>query len=298
MGFSIEPGGRMYESYVHHSVVNCVRTYARTSNFPAGKLLSNTVQELGYEALDFLIQIGRIAFVAVLYFLIAFIVIKLVVKRLQESPVLARYGKNGSMIAFRLISIGVYLIAVVGVLSYMGVNTTGILTLASAFTVAIGLALQDVMRNLISGLFMLAERPFSVGDRVMVRDRTGTVQGIDIRTTMLRTDDGALLLVPNQLMFTEILQNKSRYNMRLVRYTIKSDLPIDQLLKVLNEIAERIESVRPPLEAPELINHDENLSEWQVGFAVNTKQMLHDHEIGEAIVTALPNATIARVPEE
>lgn len=260
--------------------------------------MSNALHQLGNEALDFVIQMGRIAFVSILYFALAYIVIRLVIRRLQDSPMLAKYGKNGSMIAFRLISIGIYLIAFIGVLSYMGVNTTGILTLASAFTVAIGLALQDVMRNLISGLFMLAERPFSVGDRVMVRDRVGTVQGIDIRTTMLRTDDGALLMVPNQLMFTEILQNKSRYNMRLVRYTVKSQLPLDQLMVVLNEIAENIESVRPPIDAPELINHEKSISEWEVSFAVNTKQMSHDHEIGEAIVAALPDATITRVPEE
>lgn len=260
--------------------------------------MSGALHELRQEAFDFLMHLGRIALVAVLYFLIAFIIIRVVFGRLQNSPVLAKYGKNGSMIAFRLVSIGVYLIAAIGVLSYIGVNTTGILTLASAFTVAIGLALQDVMRNLISGLFMLAERPFSVGDRVMVRDKVGTVQGIDIRTTMLRTDDGALLMVPNQMMFTEILQNKSRYNMRLIRYTVKSDYPLEKLMPVLNKIAEDIESVRPPVEAPELVNHEEYLSEWQVSFAVNTKQMLHDHEIGEALVVALPDATIARVPEE
>ena len=132
----------------------------------------------------------------------------------------------------------------------------------------------------------------------MVRDRIGTVQGIDIRTTMLRTEDGALLLVPNQLMFTEILQNKSRYNMRLIRYRIRTDIEIHDLLEKLNTIAESIESVRPPVEAPYLVMHEESHSEWQVGFAVNTRQMQHEHEIGEAIVAALPNAIITRVPEE
>lgn len=258
-------------------------------------MFKNAANDLGIAALDFLIRIGQIALIAAVYFAFAYFVIRVVVNRFKDSPMLARFGKDGSMIAFRLISIAVYLVAIVGVLSYMGVNTNGILTLISAFTVAIGLALQDVMRNLISGLFMLAEKPFTIGDRVMVRDRAGTVQGIDIRTTMLRTDDGALLMVPNQLMFTEILQNNTRYNMRVIRYRITTPLPPEKLMGILEEITKSIESVRPPLNPPVLMQHAEEASEWEVSFSVSAKQMMHDHEIGEAIIAALPNATIVRV---
>lgn len=261
-------------------------------------MFSNAASNLGDRALDLLIRLGEIALVAILYFAAAYIVVRVLNGRLKDSPLLARYGKNGSMIAFRLISITVYLIAFIGVLSYMGVNSTGLLTLASAFTVAIGLALQDVMRNLISGLFMLAERPFSVGDRVMIRTHVGTVQGIDIRTTMLRTDDGALLLVPNQLMFTEVLQNKTRFNMRVIRYRITSSLPAEQLMTTLESIVAEIESVRPPLAPPMLVQHAEMNSEWEVSFSVSAIQMTNEHEIGEAIVTALPEATIVRVEDQ
>ena len=125
-------------------------------------MFNGTTAELKNVALEFLIRLGEIAVVALIYFILAYLIIRVVVKRLKESPILSRYGKEGSMIAFRIISIAVYLIATIGVLSFVGVNTNGILTLMSAFTVAIGMALQDVMRNLISGLFMLAERPFSV----------------------------------------------------------------------------------------------------------------------------------------
>lgn len=260
-------------------------------------MFRNAATNVGNRALDFLIHLGEIALVAMLYFTVAYLIVRVLNHRWKDSPILARFGKNGSMIAFRLISIAVYLVAIIGVLSFMGVSTTGLFTLASAFTVAIGLALQDVMRNLISGLFMLAERPFSVGDRVKVRDQVGTVQGIDIRTTMLRTDDGALLLVPNQLMFTEILQNNTRFNMRTVRYRITSPMSAEQLIATLEEVAKATESVRPPLEPPMLVQHTKENSEWEVRFSVNARQMTHDHEIGEAIVAALPDATIVRVSD-
>ena len=102
-------------------------------------------------------------------------------------------------------------------------------------------------------------------------------------------------MVPNQVMFTEILQNDSRYNMRMVRYHITTLLPPEQLMEKLERMAEDIESVRPPLSAPILIQHEEDHSQWEVSFAVNAKQMQNEYEIGEAIVRVIPDATIARV---
>lgn len=260
-------------------------------------MFEDAARKFGERALDFVIYIGEIAVVAALYLAAAWIVVWVLNNRLRESRLMARFGKQGSLIAYRIVSIAAYALAVIGVLSFMGVSSTGLLTLASAFTVAIGLALQDVMRNLISGLFMLAERPFAIGDRVMIRTHVGTVQGIDIRTTMLRTDDGALLMVPNQLMFTEVLQNHTRFNMRVVRYRITSPLPATELMSTLEKVVEGIESVRPPLEPPILVQHAESNSEWEVRFSVNAKQMINEHEIGEAIVAALPDATIVRVED-
>lgn len=258
-------------------------------------MLGKAGQQLLETAGNFFLELGQIALVAAVYLGIAYLVVRIFVQRLHNSQVLSRYGRNGSMIAFRIITIAVYLIAFIGVLSYAGVNTNGILTLASAFTVAIGLALQDVIRNLISGIFMVAEKPFSVGDRVTVRDRTGVVQGIDIRTTMLRTEEGALLLVPNQLMFTEILQNDSRFNVRVIRYNIQEQISAEDLTTILNQVGEQVESVRTPVKPPSLLSHTEEATEWQAEFSVSSRKMLHDHEIGEALVARLPKASIQMV---
>lgn len=260
-------------------------------------MFQNTLEDLGNAALEFLQRLGELAVISVIYFGIAYILIRVILSRVKHSTLLTRYGKNGSMIAFRLISVSIYLIAAVGVLSNAGVNTSGILTLMSAFTVAIGLALQDVMRNLIAGLFMLAERPFSVGDRVSIRNRLGTVQGIDIRTTMLRTDEGELLMVPNQIMFSDILQNNTRYNMRLLKYRIKTDVSQEQLMAIVNEATENLPSVRPPAATPILIQHDEDQTEWELQFSVSAQKMTNDFEIGEALIKALPTCVISRVTE-
>lgn len=244
---------------------------------------------------DFMFDLGKVLLIAAIYLLIAHFVGRLLISMAKKSTFMARYGQNGEMIAFRLISIIAFGIAIVAFLARMGFHTTGILTLLSAFTVAIGLSLQDVMKNFFSGLFMLAEKPFSVGDRVSVRNQEGTVQGIDIRTTMLRTDDGSLLMVPNSMMFTEILRNESRFNMRTVRYNITTSMAADEIEQKVAEITRQIEGLRPSHESPRLMQHDETVTKWQVSFVVNQKQLPKDTEISTSLIAALPGATIERV---
>lgn len=101
-------------------------------------------------------------------------------------------------------------------LSLFGADWTAIVASLSVITVAIGLSVQDVLRNLVAGVYLLLEQPFKIGDEIAVKGITGAVEGIDIRTTVLRTDDGLQVLVPNSLVFTEVVTNRSAYNTRRV----------------------------------------------------------------------------------
>ena len=79
---------------------------------------------------------------------------------------------------------------------------------------AFGLAFQDILRNWLSGFFLLIERPFHIGDDISVGDHTGTVEAVELRTTVLRTPDGRKILVPNQMVFSSPLINNSYYPLR------------------------------------------------------------------------------------
>lgn len=247
---------------------------------------------------NLLLDIGRFALIALFFFIIAHLGSKLINRFMGDSRFLNRFGRNGELIIKRLITITAYGIAAVALLARFGFNTTGILTLLSAFTVAIGLAFQDVARNFISGLFMLAEKPFTIGDRVTVRNQEGTVQGIDIRTTMLRTDDGSLLMVPNSMMFTEILRNESRFNMRTIHYNITTKQSIDDIEKKMAAITDRVEGLRPSVQSPYLVEYIDEAMKWHVTFSVNQKQMVTELEISRALLEEFPNASIERVVQE
>src|SRR5580700_3658694 len=113
-----------------------------------------------------------------------------------------------------LIIVTTYVVAVISALVVYGVNVAVILTAAGVGTVAIGLAFQDLLRNVLAGIWLLLEQPFRLGDTITVMDQTGAVQNITLRTTTLRTGVGELAILPNLTVFTGIVINSSHYNTR------------------------------------------------------------------------------------
>lgn len=258
------------------------------------ELVNDSANFLLQQVGKFMLDLGTVVLILAIYLGIAWLINRLINGRLRTSPIINRYGKNGSLFAFRLATVTIYIIAILAALSRLGVDTSGILTLVSAFTVAIGLSMQDVLRNLFAGMFMLAEKPFSVGDRIIVRNQSGTVQGIDVRTTMIRTDDGALLMVPNQLLFTEILQNDSRFNRKASRFIISSKLNGEELVSRVTSIVTDLEGVQLLPNSLELVEHTEELSKWQVTFTLNGRKAATHQQLADALIAKLPDCTIAR----
>jgi small-conductance mechanosensitive channel len=96
----------------------------------------------------------------------------------------------------------------------MGVDLTRVTILAGAFGVGIGFGLQNVVNNFVSGLIMLFERPMKLGDTVQIADVFGTVARIGIRSSTLRTLEGAEVVVPNATLISERLTNWTLSNSR------------------------------------------------------------------------------------
>jgi small-conductance mechanosensitive channel len=120
-----------------------------------------------------------------------------------------------------LITVTTYVVAVISALVAGGVNVPLIIAAAGVGTVAIGLAFQDLLRNVLAGIWLLLEQPFRLGDTITVLDQTGAVQNITLRTTTLRTGEGALAILPNLTVFTGIVINSSHYDTRRLSVTVR-----------------------------------------------------------------------------
>ena len=94
-------------------------------------------------------------------------------------------------------------------LAVLGANWTAIAAVLGAATFGISLALQDVGRSFVNGIYILVERPFRIGDWVRIGGAAGRVEEVGVRLTALRTHAGERIIVPNTVVFSSIIENSS-----------------------------------------------------------------------------------------
>ncbi|MEO8897368.1 MAG: mechanosensitive ion channel domain-containing protein [Candidatus Dormibacter sp.] len=151
----------------------------------------------------------------------------------------------------------IWFFAVLSGLVTAGVPLAFLLTFGGLASLAIGLAFQDVLRNILAGIWLLVERPFVIGDLVNIGEMGGVVETITLRTTALRTGDGRLAVIPNLTVFTGVIVNSSAYSQR--RYTVSLRIERDHDLEAAMRAARREVAAAPevakepvPLVVPQL----------------------------------------------
>ena len=117
-------------------------------------------------------------------------------------------------------------------LNYLGISITAILGAAGIAGIAIGFAAQTSISNIISGLFLISEKTFEVGNLIQSGNTTGTVMSIDLLSIKIRTLDNKLVRIPNETIIKNELTNITRFPIRRV------DLNLSVAYK------EKIETVR------------------------------------------------------
>jgi small-conductance mechanosensitive channel/CRP-like cAMP-binding protein len=125
---------------------------------------------------------------------------------------LLRFGAGATPKILRdVIDFALYAFAAIPILkSQLDIDVTGLLATSAIVSVVIGLALQDTLGNLFSGLSIQLERPFAVGDYVTIKEHTGRVVQIAWRATRLETFRRELVTLPNNTLSKEAIRNYSR----------------------------------------------------------------------------------------
>ena len=222
--------------------------------------------------------------------LVAFIAARWLSRRLRTRVIgeLSRrsFARNDAILIGRLISISVYGVATMVTLVAWGVNSTGILTALGAFSVALGLSLQDVFRNFFSGVLLLMEKPFKVGDHVQVQTVEGEVLGIDIRTTLVRAPNGSTVMVPNSIMYSQILTTSSGHGLhRLDLKVTGKDLDVATLAGIVTTGVTDSGATKGSPAVPIVTSTSAESTELAVSLLIPDRQNV-DREVIEAIMTA------------
>ena len=149
-----------------------------------------------------------------------------------------------------------YVVIVIGVIASLAIlNITSLLysalTAAGIVSVMIGFAVQDIAANFISGIFLLIDQPFVVGDTIQIKAYSGTVNKISLRSTEIITFDGPVVTIPNNTLAVEPTTNLTLSPDRRVLFTVSvlntSDL--NHVIKVIRGVLEtekRLLPEKPP----------------------------------------------------
>ena len=116
---------------------------------------------------------------------------------------------NARLLAGRLVVGAIWILGLVWLLSLIGVDQAGILATFGALGLALGLAVQDILKSFFAGLYLLFEKPFLIGDEIEVKEKVGKVEEVGFRATSIRTEDNVLVVVPNAIIFAEVVANRA-----------------------------------------------------------------------------------------
>jgi len=126
---------------------------------------------------------------------------------------------------------------------------TAFLTGLGIIGFTIGFALQDIMKNFASGVILLLQQPFHVGETIGVKGFDGTVLAIDLRSTEMRAADGRVVILPNAEVLSNPIVNYSRANERRVEFSLNLSHTCepDDVRKIILEAIEEVDGfVREP----------------------------------------------------
>ena len=125
-----------------------------------------------------------------------------------------RLSAQHRLIFWRVGQYTIVLLTLAGVLKAVGIDLSVLLGAAGVLTVALAFASQTSASNLISGLFLMGEQPFVIGDIITVGERTGEVIDVGLLSVTLRTFDNLCVRLPNEALFKSEIINCSRFPIR------------------------------------------------------------------------------------
>ena len=176
---------------------------------------------------------------ALILFVVGYFIAK-AISSAAEKVAKNKMTTHGLFLLKRTIFYTLLVLFALSALKHIGIDLTIVLGAAGIFTVAIGFASQTSASNLISGLFLMIERPFSIGDVIKVNDIAGEVISIDLLSVKLRTFDNLFVRIPNESMIKSAVTTMTKFPIRRadLKLGIAYKEDIEKVRDVLLKIAE------------------------------------------------------------
>ena len=187
-------------------------------------------------------------------------------ERAKLEPILVRFLSN-------IVYVVLIVFVVLAAIAQLGVQTTSLIAVLGAAGLAVGLALQGSLANFAAGVLIIIFRPYKIGDYIEGGGVAGTIEEVQIFTTILKTPDNRRVIVPNGQMMSGVITNYSSHPIRRVDLTasVSYDADSDHVRRVLKDILDNDERVlAEPAYNIRMMNHGDSSIDWIVRPWVNT----------------------------
>ena len=220
---------------------------------------------------------------AVLILVAGVVIIKIVNKIVKASLEKTKLEKAAHSLILSVVNVALYIILGLIVATKLGVDVTSIVALASVLTLAVSLALQNMLANVIGGFTILSTTPFHSGDYVEIAGQAGTVTEINMTYTKLMTPDNKLISIPNSAVVAAQIVNYSSETTRRVDVAVSAsyDMAVQDVIDALVEAGMVDKALTEPAPFAAVTGYGEstinytlrvwcnNADYWDVFFAVN-----------------------------
>lgn len=201
----------------------------------------------------YIIEWLQVYWIPILSFIIAILVALLISEALEKAIRRTLIKRLSVPAVENLVKVTRYTIitlAIIIALASAGVNITGVLVAGGIVGIVIGFAAQTSVSNIISGILLLLEKPFKLGDFIHVGDIIGAVVEIGILSTTIVTWDGVKVRIPSSELFNSSFRNYSASKVRLVSVDVQISYS-DDIGKAVNAIRSKLREQWYILEEPE-----------------------------------------------
>ena len=170
-----------------------------------------------------------------LMLIVGTLAVKVILKLAKKSLAKTRLERAAASLIYSLLKVILFLLLGLMAAAKLGIDVTGVVALASVASLALSLALQDSLSNVIGGFLLLSNHPFHTGDFVEIAGQAGTVQTIDITYTKLTTGDNKTISIPNSAVVASQIVNYPTSGTRRVDISVSAsyDTPIETVKAAL-----------------------------------------------------------------
>jgi len=166
---------------------------------------------------------GKVTVVDVLTFIVTVLLAVLIatfVKIRLKLYLSGKLPKDVLDVLLRVVYYSIIGVALLSVLPRIGISLSGLFVAGGIAGLVVGFASQSVVSNLVSGLFIMFERPVKIGDQIEIEGISGFVEDVQIMSTVIRTYDGVFVRIPNDKVFTSRIMNYVANTVRRFEYTV------------------------------------------------------------------------------